>query len=163
MKFAEYDAPCGRLLLGVHGKGICLCDWMTDDRIERTLRRLNKFITPADGMDKEELFDETKYQLDRYFSGTLRQFDVPIKTFGTEFQRGVWGALQQIPYGETSTYKFIAVTVGLPRGARAVASAIGANPLSILIPCHRINGVDGSLTGYAGGIDAKRYLLRLES
>lgn len=163
MKFAEYDSPCGRLLLGVYGRSVCLCDWITGDRIDKTLKRINKFLPVPDAPDDLTLTDIVKGQLDEYFAGCLKRFDLPLMALGTEFQKHVWNALQRVPYGHTAPYKFIAETVGVPHGVRAVASAVGANPLSILIPCHRIIGKDGSLAGYAGGLEAKRYLLKLES
>lgn len=163
MTVSEYDAPCGKLLLGVHGRSICLCDWMRGERVEKTMRRLSKHIPlTEDAADDRALLAEAKLRLEEYFSGVAKKFDVPITAYGTEFQCRVWEALQEIPYGETVSYKAIAVRAGRSGGVRAVASAIGANPLSILIPCHRVIGSDGTLTGYAGGIDAKRYLLNLE-
>lgn len=162
MKFAEYNAPCGNLLVGIHGEGICLCDWMIGDRIEKTLHRLGRFLNSSTGKDSEILPDRAVSQLDEYFEGKRKQFDIPLYLYGTEFQCRVWNALRHIPYGMTVSYKNVAETMSLVSGVRAVASAIGANPLSILIPCHRIIGSDGSLTGYAGGLEAKKYLLQLE-
>lgn len=150
-------------MIGVNGASVCLCDWEIGDRVERTLRRMDKYLTPFEAQDALWLIEETQRQLDEYFSGNLRKFDLPIKAFGTDFQRRVWQALLDVPYGRTAHYKDIAAIVGLPHGVRAVASAIGANPLSILVPCHRVIGSDGSLTGYAGGLGAKSYLLQLES
>lgn len=163
MKFAEYEAPCGRLLIGVHGQNICLCDWIIGDRIEKTLRRITGLLDPVPLHDNQDILQLVSDQLDKYFAGALRRFDIPIMALGTEFQRRVWEALFQIHYGKTVSYKEIATAIGLPHGVRAVASAIGANPLSLVIPCHRVVGSDGSLTGYAGGLEAKRFLLRLES
>ena len=163
MKSTEYEAPCGRLLLGVHGNEICICDWIIGARISLTLRRLTKFLKDASEPDDEVLLEKAKRQLDEYFAGRRWQFDLPLATVGTEFQRRVWTALSRIPYGETVSYKAIALAADQPGGVRAVATAIGANPVSILIPCHRVIGSDGSLTGYAGGLEAKRYLLQLEA
>ena len=163
MKFAEYDSPCGKLLLGVHGQSISLCDWMIHDRVDRTLRRIDKYLTRKLERDDASLLDHAANLLDAYFKGKLKTFDIPLSLCGTEFQRRVWKELLKVPYGTTTSYKTIAESVSLPSGTRAVASAIGANPLSIFIPCHRIIGADGALTGYAGGLDAKRYLLQLES
>lgn len=162
MKFAEYDSSCGKLLLGAQGGSLCLCDWMLEDRTAQTLRRISRYLPPGPEQHFETVLDETRRQLDRYFAGTLIRFDLPLTLCGTEFQRQVWMSLRRIPYGEITTYKDVAEAVSLPRGVRAVAAAIGANPLSLLIPCHRIIGSDGTLTGYAGGLEAKRYLLRLE-
>lgn len=163
MKMAVYESPAGRLMVGVQGGSVCLCDWVTGQRIEATLRRIRKFLPSSDASDDVALLEATRLQLHEYFSGIRSSFDLPIEPLGTVFQRRVWQALLQVPYGETSTYKEIALAVGSPRGVRAVAAAIGANPLSLLIPCHRVVGSDGSLTGYAGGLAAKKFLLQLES
>ncbi len=101
-------------------------------------------------------------ELAEYFAGKRRQFTVPLSPAGTDFQRRVWAALEAIPYGETTTYGALAAQVGNPRACRAVGMANNRNPIPIFIPCHRVVGADGSLTGYAGGLDAKRLLLKLE-
>lgn len=158
----EYISSCGKLLIGIQGKHVCLCDWIVEGRIEKTLGRLRKYIT-ADGIDDVSLIARVKRQLDEYFEGKREEFDLPLNLFGTQFQLQVWQTLlTTIPYGFTATYKQIADKLSRPACVRAVANAIGANPLSILIPCHRVVGSDGSLTGYAGGLEAKRYLLELE-
>ncbi|MBT8201133.1 MAG: methylated-DNA--[protein]-cysteine S-methyltransferase [Acidimicrobiia bacterium] len=102
-------------------------------------------------------------QLDEFFAGTRDYFDIPLDLVGTEFQIAVWTALQQIPFGETTSYGTMAEDLGKPTAARAVGAAVGRNPLSIVIPCHRVVGKNGSLTGFAGGLDAKVSLLDLES
>lgn len=163
MNFTEYEAPCGRLLLGVHGDEICVCDWVTGDRISITLRRIAKFLKDTKEPDNAKLLETARRQLDEYFDGRRMQFDLPLAPLGTEFQRHVWTTLTKIPYGKTVRYKDVASTVGMPGGMRAVSTAIAANPVSIMIPCHRVIGTDGSLTGYAGGLEAKRFLLQLES
>jgi methylated-DNA-[protein]-cysteine S-methyltransferase len=101
-------------------------------------------------------------QLDDYFRGALREFSVPLAPAGTEFQRAVWAALRSIPFGTTTTYGEIARRIARPAAVRAVGAANGANPIPIIIPCHRVIGGDGSLTGFGGGIPVKRYLLELE-
>ena len=102
-------------------------------------------------------------QLRDYFSGRRRSFDLPLDPQGTEFQRRVWKALSEIPYGETRSYRDIAAAVGLPRAVRAVGAANGRNPLPVVVPCHRVIGVDGKLVGYAGGLRLKKLLLELEA
>jgi len=104
-------------------------------------------------------FAELITQLEEYFAGIRKQFDVPLAPRGTTFQREVWMALREIPYGETWTYAKQAVAIGRPSAARAVGAANGRNPIGIVVPCHRVIGADGSLTGYGGGIDRKRWLL----
>lgn len=101
-------------------------------------------------------------QLEEYFAGARRHFDLPLVPRGTAFQRRVWHALADIPYGETTTYAALAARLGQPRALRAVGAANGRNPLPIVLPCHRVIGSDGQLTGFGGGIPTKRYLLELE-
>jgi methylated-DNA-[protein]-cysteine S-methyltransferase len=101
-------------------------------------------------------------QLDAYFRGELTSFDLPLSLDGTQFQRCVWAALQSIPYGETISYGELARRIGQPSASRAVGLANGRNPVAIVVPCHRVIGADGSLTGYGGGMDRKRFLLALE-
>ena len=103
-----------------------------------------------------------KRQLEAYFSGNLRDFNIPLVVEGTEFQRRVWKELQKIPYGQAITYTELALRLGDEKCIRAAAQASGANPIAILIPCHRVIGSDGSLVGYSGGLDMKEFLLRLE-
>lgn len=102
-------------------------------------------------------------ELDEYFAGIRKKFNVPVNAVGTPFQKKVWDALLKIPYGETRNYKQIASDIGNEKAARAVGMACNRNPIAIIIPCHRVVGSDGTLTGYAGGIDVKRYLLELEN
>lgn len=108
------------------------------------------------------LLQEAEEQLTEYFAGIRREFDLPLAPKGTPFQQAVWAQLLQIPYGETRTYGQLAAALGKPGAGRAVGSACHCNPLAILIPCHRVLGANGSLTGYSGGLDVKEYLLELE-
>ncbi|MEM9882730.1 MAG: methylated-DNA--[protein]-cysteine S-methyltransferase [Planctomycetota bacterium] len=108
------------------------------------------------------VLDAATHQLDRYFAGRLEAFDLPLRPEGTAFQLAVWAELRRIPYGVTTTYGRLAVSLGRPDAARAVGLANARNPLSIVVPCHRVVGADGRLTGFAGGLDTKRRLLRLE-
>jgi methylated-DNA-[protein]-cysteine S-methyltransferase len=109
------------------------------------------------------LIARAKRQLEEYFARTRQAFDLPLDLRGTPFQRSVWDCVGQVRYGETITYRALAGTVGRPAAIRAAGAANGANPISIVVPCHRIVGSNGSLTGYAGGLERKRYLLDLES
>lgn len=109
-------------------------------------------------------FDDVREQLAEYFAGTRREFDLPLGAAGTGFQHRVWAALTEIPYGETASYGATAVAIGAsPAASRAVGLANGQNPISIVVPCHRVVGANGALTGYAGGLDAKRWLLAHEA
>lgn len=114
--------------------------------------------TRADGR-----FEEERAQLDQYFAGRRRRFEVALRPLGTEFQHEVWSALGAIPFGATTTYGELARAIGRPRAQRAVGAAVGRNPISIMIPCHRVVGASGALTGYGGGISNKRRLLDLEA
>jgi methylated-DNA-[protein]-cysteine S-methyltransferase len=110
----------------------------------------------------EELFAETRRQLQEYFAGARTDFDIPLAMEGSDFQRRVWDALRDIPYGETESYGQVALRIGKPGAARAVGLANGRNPVGIIVPCHRVVGSSGDLTGYGGGLDRKRMLLDLE-
>lgn len=141
---------------------ICLCDWAYLQRQEFTYRRLKRIAGASFETAATPLLAEAKRQLDEYFAGERKVFDLPLRLMGTEFQRLVWETLMEVPFGETVSYSKIAQRVGRPSATRAVANAIGANPMSIIIPCHRIIGESGKLTGYAGGLEAKRFLLNIE-
>jgi methylated-DNA-[protein]-cysteine S-methyltransferase len=112
--------------------------------------------------DADPVLQRAREQLEAYFGGQRTSFDLPLAPAGTEFQRSVWDALLKVPFGVTSTYGALAALLGRPTGARAVGAAVGANPIPIVIPCHRIIGKDGSLTGFAGGLERKSILLKLE-
>lgn len=109
-----------------------------------------------------DIFDRSFTELQEYFSGKRHSFDIPLRLEGTEYQKKVWQLVSQIPYGQTATYKDISLALGKKKAFRAVGGAVGKNPVLIFVPCHRVIGLDGSLTGYAGGTDAKRFLLDIE-
>lgn len=111
----------------------------------------------------DDTFGAAREQLASYFAGELREFDLPLNPSGTDFQREVWRALRAIPYGEVRSYRDIADQIGRPGASRAVGMANGRNPISIIVPCHRVIGASGHLTGYGGGLDRKRQLLHLEA
>lgn len=120
------------------------------------------WTTGSEGGDDSPLLRAAEAQLREYFSGRRKEFDLPLELAGTPFQRKVWRALQEIPFGKTWSYRQLAERVGSPRAVRAVGSANGKNPVSILVPCHRVIRHSGELGGYAGGLGAKRLLLDLE-
>ena len=157
-----YHSPCGELVLGSVGDRLCLCNWAVElhpGRVEKRLReRLGVEVREA----ASDVTREARRQLDAYFRRERRTFDVPLLFAGSDFQQGVWRELLAIPYGETISYGEMARRLGRPRAVRAVANANGANAISIFAPCHRVVGSDGSLTGYGGGVEAKRFLLALE-
>ncbi len=121
-----------------------------------------RFGEDGDPSGHEWILGEAERQLDDYFAGRRARFDLTLRLAGTPFQERVWRALLEIPYGETITYAGLAAEIGVPAAVRAVGAANGQNPLSIVVPCHRVVGSNGSLTGYGGGLEAKRWLLDLE-
>ena len=157
-----YNSPCGELVLASIGDELCLCDWNGMPCAERNLRRIGRYVNEDFRKEISPVIEQTKRQLDDYFAGNRKEFDIQLHTFGTDFQNRVWKALLDIPYGKTRTYMEIAKSIGNAKGVRAVAQAIGANSIDIIVPCHRVIGSNHSLTGFAGGLDKKRFLLELE-
>ena len=162
IKTKLYTAPCGVLKLGSYGGRLCLCDWQVEKHRERVDRRLRKMLRAEFEEATSEVIEEARRQLDEYFAGQRREFTVPLLFTGTDFQKRVWEELLNIPYGAAISYGEMARRIGKPRSVRALANANGANSISIFAPCHRVIGSDGTLTGYGGGLDAKRFLLELE-
>lgn len=122
------------------------------------------YFMPATAPDQPNaLTRQCAEELKGYFSGTLQRFTTPLDQQGTDFQCKVWQALLEIPYGQVASYRDIANSIGQPKAVRAVGAANGRNPISIIVPCHRVIGANGSLTGYAGGLERKQYLLQLEA
>jgi methylated-DNA-[protein]-cysteine S-methyltransferase len=146
------DSPIGRLLLGTDGEALTRIDMDVADRPPRGLE--NWTCDPTAGS-----LPEVARQLEEYFTGRRRVFDLPIRMEGTEFQRRAWRMLMEIPYGQTRSYGEQAKRIGNPNASRAVGLANGRNPIPIVVPCHRVIGADGSLTGFGGGIERKRWLL----
>lgn len=143
-----YDTPIGKLCIGEEDDSITRVTWSK---------------VPQEYIQEEtELILSCKIQLEEYFAGNRKQFDLPLAPKGTDFQKRVWKALTDIPYGETRTYGEIAAAVGSPKAARAVGMANNKNPIGIIVPCHRVVGADGKLVGYAGGMEKKEWLLELE-
>ena len=157
-----YNSPCGELILASMGNELCMCDWNGMPCAERNLRRIGRYVNKDFRKETSPVIEQTKRQLDDYFAGNRKEFDIQLHTFGTDFQNRVWKALLDIPYGKTRTYMEIAKSIDNAKGVRAVAQAIGANSLDIIVPCHRVIGSNHSLTGFAGGLDKKRFLLELE-
>lgn len=159
----HYTSPCGKIVLGAIGETLCLSDWYDMPCAKRNMLRLQRTLN-ADFVEEEtETLRLAKILLDEYFSGKRQHFNIPLLTVGTCFQKRVWQALLDIPFGETRSYKQIAQNINNPKGVRAVAQAIGANGISIFVPCHRVIGSNHTLTGFSGGLEAKKTLLQLES
>jgi methylated-DNA-[protein]-cysteine S-methyltransferase len=150
-----FSTPVGRLKLVASGKGLVAILWENDSpdrvKIQNSVLDENNF-----------LLNKTETQLKEYFQGKRSTFDISLDFNGTDFQKEVWQALLQIPYGETRSYKDIAVQINRPFAIRAVGAANGKNPISIIAACHRVIGSNGALTGFAGGLNNKKFLLNLE-
>jgi O-6-methylguanine DNA methyltransferase len=159
--YARMDAPIGPLWVAATEKGICMIG-LGSGQPEAFLARLARTVSPEPPRKDPKPLAAALAQLREYFSCIRREFDLPLDARGTEFQKAVWAEIARIPYGATTTYGEIARRVGHPRAARAVGGAVGANPLSIIVPCHRVLGARGTLTGYGGGLEVKAALLRLE-
>lgn len=162
IKTLRYESPCGQLLLGSLNDKLCLCDWAVEARRSRVDGRLKRWFKADFEEETSEALERSVEQLDEYFTGKRKLFDIQPLYAGTCFQQKVWGELLNIPFGQTVSYGEIARRIGMPNAVRAVANAIGANAISVIVPCHRVVGGNGLLTGYAGGLDAKRRLLELE-
>lgn len=157
-----YKTPVGEIILGAFEEQLVLLDYRYRRTRTAVDNRLKKGLK-ADFVEADSpLLQQTRKQLDQYLSGEITQFDLPILMVGSEFQKSVWQALLQIPYGSSSSYLQLAKKLQNEKAIRAVASANGANAMSVIIPCHRVIGSDGQLVGYAGGLEAKRKLLNLE-
>ena len=154
--------PLGSMIMGVHDGGLCLLEFaerrMLDTQLKRLSQRMGRVFLPGD----HPMMERVKTELDAYFNGTLRKFTVPLQAPGTEFQESVWAALPAIPYGETRSYADVAEKIDHGDAVRAVGRANGDNRIAIIIPCHRVVGSDGELTGYGGGLWRKEYLLAME-
>ncbi|MBR1769347.1 MAG: methylated-DNA--[Bacteroidales bacterium] len=162
IKVQTYESPCGKLILGTYGEKLCLCDWEDEKRHPKIKKRISKLLHSEYTIEKSPLLVKVSEELDEYFSGERQEFDIPLLLLGSEFQKKVWQSLLSVPYGKTISYGMLAKEIGDSKSARAVACANGANAISVFVPCHRVIGSDNSLTGYGGGLGAKRYLLNLE-
>lgn len=156
LAFKTFASPVGELKLVAGDKGLVAILWPDDDP---SRVKLGPLVEQAD----HPVLVEASAQLADYFAGRRDRFDVPLDFRGTDFQKRVWTALLAIPFGETRSYAAIARAIGRPSAVRAVGAANGRNPISIIAPCHRVVGTNGSLTGFAGGLEAKRWLLEMES
>jgi methylated-DNA-[protein]-cysteine S-methyltransferase len=154
MQYTYMDSPVGRLLIAGSDDGLQVISFP----------RGSKARDPQpEWIDDARPLKETIRQLHAYFDGKLKEFDLPLKPEGTAFQRSVWNALLKIPYGKTTTYGALARELGNPNASRAVGLANGSNPIPIIIPCHRVIGSNGKLTGFGGGLPVKEQLLALET
>jgi methylated-DNA-[protein]-cysteine S-methyltransferase len=148
---AIYDSPIGPLTLASNGEAIVQVEFEG-----------GKYPLPQYELGRDKIIDQACRELDLYFAGKLREFRVKVAPQGTEFQRKAWAALQAIPYGQTRSYAQQAKAIGSPKATRAIGAANGRNPIPVIIPCHRVIGANGSLTGFGGGMERKQILLELE-
>jgi methylated-DNA-[protein]-cysteine S-methyltransferase len=153
MNYTYHESPIGALLLAGEGRALELLSFPVGSQARRV---------HASWQRDERAFRAVRTQLDEYFAGTRREFDLELAPRGTAFQLAVWAQLRTIPFGGTCSYSHIARAIGKPLAVRAVGAANGRNPLPIIVPCHRVIGADGSLTGFGGGLPVKEFLLRLE-
>ncbi len=158
----QYRSPVGELTIGVHENEICMIDWTYRKMRKSIDSRIQSFLKTEFVEEKTDLADSCQLQFEEYFLNERKNVDLPLKLCGTEFQQEVWKELMQIPYGKTMSYLELSKKMENEKAIRAVASANGANALSTVVPCHRIIGQNGDLTGYAGGLPAKKRLLQLE-
>jgi AraC family transcriptional regulator of adaptative response/methylated-DNA-[protein]-cysteine methyltransferase len=152
---SEYETALGPMIAGADDIGICFLEF--NDRL--SLReKINSMRSKAE-VGEHILLQELRNQLDEYFKGTRKEFSLPLNPEGTDFQKSVWKELLKIPYGTTRSYLDQSNAMGIPESIRAIANANSKNKIAILIPCHRVIGTNGSLTGYAGGLKRKKWLL----
>ncbi|MNX99235.1 Bifunctional transcriptional activator/DNA repair enzyme Ada [compost metagenome] len=162
INICRIETPLGTMFAGAVEQGICLLEFTDRKMLETELKTLVRLLNANIVQGFNPHFDLLKQQLEEYFEGKRKQFTVPLFPPGTAFQQSVWQLLQSIPYGTTRSYQQQAIALNKPESFRAVANANGMNRISILIPCHRVIGKDGSLTGYGGGLARKKWLLDLE-
>ncbi len=156
------ETPLGTMIAGGVSEGICLLEFSNRRMLKTELKQLEKYFNAAIIQGENKHFNLLRKELKEYFEKKLKKFSVPLCAPGTKFQKAVWKELQNIPYGKTRSYKEQSEALGNPGAIRAVATANGANRISIIIPCHRVIGSDGSLTGYGGGLWRKKWLLEHE-
>lgn len=161
--FKYYQSKFGELIIGSFEGKLCLCDWRYRKMRTNIDLRIQRFFGAQYIENNSEIIDKTIIQLEEYGNGLRTNFDIELSLAGTDFQKSVWYALMNIPYGKTESYLGLSKKMGNEKAIRAVATANGANAISIIIPCHRVIGSNGSLVGYAGGLAAKQKLLSLEN
>lgn len=158
----EIPTPLGPMLAGATSEGICFLEFTDRIRLEKELSDLRKLLNAVMLPGRNRYSDQLENELSEYFEGERKTFSVPLHMPGSDFSQSAWKALLEIPYGETCSYKEQAERMDNPGAIRAIASANGRNRLAIIVPCHRVIGSDGSMTGYAAGIERKKWLLNFE-
>lgn len=157
----KIQTPLGEMLAIKSEKGLCMLEFFDGKSTEKQLKEIENL---GEILEKDdEILNRLETELNNYFKGNLKEFTIPLDLIGTDFQKKVWNELIKIPFGETRSYKDQSIAVGDLLAIRAVANGNGKNKIAIIVPCHRVIGSDGSLTGYAGGKKRKQFLLELES
>ncbi len=160
----EIETPVGKLLAAASDQGLCLLEFAdVEDRLNRHVSQLEKTFKTKISKGESAIIQQLKRELTEYFNGERKTFEIALDFRGTEFQENAWKALLKIPYGQTRSYKEQAIAINKPAAIRAVAGANNRNKISIVIPCHRVIGKNGSMTGYGGEIWRKEFLLKLEN
>lgn len=162
IRFTEFDTPLGVMCAAATDKGICMLCFASAAELDAGLQELCSALHAVALPGRSPLLDQVEGELIGYFEGSLLAFSVPLDMPGTAFQQSVWAMLQEIPYARTCSYKEQSLAMGKPDAIRAIAAANGQNRVAIIVPCHRVIGSDGKLTGYAGGLHRKQWLLDLE-
>ncbi len=162
ISITEIHTPLGPMLAGATSEGVCLLQFTNRIRMEKEFSDLQKLLNAVMLPGRNQHLDQLENELAEYFEGKRKVFSVPLHTPGNEFAQSVWKMLQEIPYGKTCSYKEQAEMMKNPKAIRAIASTNGRNRLAIIIPCHRVIGSNGSMTGYAAGTDKKKWLLKFE-
>lgn len=155
--------PLGPMFICATEEGVCLLEFVERKKLETEFKDLQRLLKASIIMGENAPIQQAKQELEEYFAGTRQQFEVPLHTPGTAFQQTAWQALTSIPYGQRVSYKEQAIKIQKPKAVRAVATANGANRVAIILPCHRVVGSNGALTGYAGGLERKKWLLEHEA
>lgn len=158
----HYHSPCGKMILGSFDGKLCLSDWADGRRRASVDQRLQRILNADYVEGSSDVIEKASHQLNEYFLNQRREFEIPLLFVGTDFQKKVWNELLKIPYGTTVSYRELAMRIGMPNAVRAIANTNAVNAISIIAPCHRVIGSDGSLTGYGGSLERKRFLLELE-
>jgi len=161
--YGKIETPLGEMLACVSDEGLYLLEFNDRKKYDRQINSLKKYFNSEITKGNHPLLAEVQTQINEYFQGKRKEFTILLKFSGTEFQKNVWKELLKIPYGKTASYSDIAKKIKNPKAVRAVANANAANKIAIIIPCHRVIGSDGSLTGYAAGLDKKKFLLKIEN
>lgn len=161
--YTEMASPIGPITLASTNKGVCWIDFGKSDETINSLRIWSKRWLNTDKIQRDDMgLQEIVRQLNEYFNGDRKKFEITVDLYGTPFQKIVWESLLEIPYGEVKSYKHIAMQINAPKAVRAIGGANHNNPVPIIVPCHRVIGSNGNLVGYGGGLKIKEHLLKLE-